>query len=260
MSMPVIATRRISSGVPGLDEVLQGGLPREALLLVEGPPGSGKTTLGMQFLLQGVWDGETCLLASNAETLERCSILLFDESVESHIARSQGLGLDIAPAIEAGRIRVNDLDPTELSAGQIAGLLVRHVEVDNIGLVVIDTVNGYLQSAAEEEAVFLHLRELISYLRRRRVVTLLTLTEHGIFVADRSTPIDVSFLADNVLLLRYFEAKGAIHQALSVVKKRTGQHERTIRELTLKPGSIALGEPLEDFTGVLTGEPNYVRG
>ena len=482
MSMPVIATRRISSGVPGLDEVLQGGLPREALLLVEGPPGSGKTTLGMQFLLQGVRDGETCLLASNAETLEqlkliaashawnldgihvieftepattddddgsgytlfpeaevelgetlqhlfaeierirptllvldtisvlrvlaptpafyrrqlrrirdfvlahscttlmldegsraddkdarsqtladgiielhqldfkygadrrqlrvrklrgcsyfsgahdftivtggltvyprlvarahaeiptfeplssgveqidailggglsrgsctlvmgpagtgkstistvyamaaaergeRCSILLFDESVESHIARSQGLGLDIAPAIEAGRIRVNDLDPTELSAGQIAGLLVRHVEVDNIGLVVIDTVNGYLQSAAEEEAVFLHLRELISYLRRRRVVTLLTLTEHGIFVADRSTPIDVSFLADNVLLLRYFEAKGAIHQALSVVKKRTGQHERTIRELTLKPGSIALGEPLEDFTGVL---------
>jgi circadian clock protein KaiC len=491
MSMLVIATRRISSGVPGLDEVLQGGLPREALLLVEGPPGSGKTTLGMQFLLQGVRDGETCLLASNAETLEqlkliaashawnldgihiaeftepaatddddgsgytlfpeaevelgetlqhlfaeierirptllvldtisvlrvlaptpafyrrqlrrirdfvlahscttlmldegsrtddkdarsqtladgivelhqldfkygadrrqlrvrklrgcsyfsgahdftivtggltvyprlvarthaetptleplssgvaqidallggglsrgsstlvmgpagtgkstistvyamaaaergeRCSILLFDESVESHIARSQGLGLNIAPAIEAGRIRVNDLDPAELSAGQIAGLLVRQVEVDKVGVVVIDTVNGYLQSAAEEQAVFLHLRELISYLRRRRVVTLLTLTEHGILVSDRSTPIDVSFLADNVLLLRYFEAKGAIHQALSVVKKRSGQHERTIRELTLKPGSIALGEPLEDFTGVLTGAPNYARG
>jgi circadian clock protein KaiC len=491
MSMPVIATRRISSGIPGLDEVLQGGFPREALLLVEGAPGSGKTTLGMQFLLQGVRDGETCLLASNAETLdqlkliaashgwnldgihitkfteptvtdddegshytlfpeaevelgetlqhlfaeierirptllvldtisvlrvlaptpafyrrqlrrirdfvlerscttlilddgsrrddkdtrsqtladgivelqqldfnygadrrqlrvrklrgcsyfsgahdftivaggltvfprlvarthaetraleplssgvaqidallggglsrgsstlvmgpagtgkstlstvyamaaadggERCSILLFDESVESHIARSQGLGLSIAPAIEAGLILVNALDPAELSPGQIADLLVRQVEENHVGLVVIDTVNGYLQSAVEDRAVFLHLRELISYLRRRRVVTLLTLTEHGILVGDRSTPIDVSFLADNVLLLRYFEAKGAIHQAISVVKKRAGQHEHTIRELTLKPGSIALGEPLEDFTGVLTGAPNYLRG
>jgi circadian clock protein KaiC len=491
MSLPVIAARRISSGIPGLDEALQGGFPREALLLVEGTPGSGKTTLGMQFLLQGVRDGETCLLASNAETLdqlkliaashawnldgvhftkftepavtvdddeshytlfpeaevelgetlqhlfaeierirptllvldtisvlrvlaptpafyrrqlrrirdlvlerscttlmlddgsrtddkdtrsqtladgiielqqqdskygadrrqlrvrklrgcsyfsgahdftivtggltvfprlvarahaetpalqplrsgvaqidtllggglsrgsstlvmgpagtgkstistiyamaaaergERCSILLFDESIESHIARSQGLGLNIAPVIEAGRIRVNDLDPAELSPGQIADLLVRQVEVDSVGLVVIDTVNGYLQSAAEEKAILLHLRELISYLRRRRVVTLLTLTEHGILVSDRSTPIDVSFLADNVLLLRYFEAKGALHQALSVVKKRAGPHEHTIRELILKPGSIALGEPLEDFTGVLTGAPNYLRG
>ena len=176
----------------------------------------------------------------------------------SHIARSQGLGFNIVPAIEAGRIRVNDLDPAELSLGQIAHLLIQQVEVDNVGLIVIDTLNGYLQSAAGEQAVFLQLRELISYLSRRRIVTLLTLTEHGIFGSDRSTPIDLSFLADNVILLRYFEAQGAIHQALSVVKKRIGQHERTIRELILKPGSISVGEPLEDLAGVLTGTPRYV--
>ena len=155
-------------------------------------------------------------------------------------------------------MRVKDLDPAELSLGQIAHLLVRQVEEDNVGLIVIDTLNGYLQSAAGEQAVFLHLRELISYLNRRRVVTLLTLTEHGILGSDRSTPIDVSFLADNVILLRYFELRGAIRQALSVVKKRTGQHERTIRELTSKPGGISVGEPLEDLTSVLTGTPQHL--
>ena len=237
----------LSSGIAQLDALLGDGLSRGSCTLVMGPAGSGKSTIATVYAMAA------------AERSQHCSILLFDESVESHIARSQGLGLNIAAEIEAGRIRVNDLDPAELSPGQIANLLVRQVEGENVGLVVIDTVNGYLQSAAEEQAVFLHLRELISYLRRRRVVTLLTLTEHGILGSDRSTPIDVSFLADNVLLLRYFEVQGAIHQALSVVKKRTGQHERTFRELTLKPGSIGIGEPLEDLTGVLTGTPHYVR-
>jgi circadian clock protein KaiC len=133
------------------------------------------------------------------------------------------------------------------------------VERENVGFVVIDTLNGYLQSAMEEQAVFLHLRELISYLGRRRVVTLLTLTEHGIVGSERSTPIDVSYLADNVFLLRYFEAQGAIRQAISVVKKRTGYHERTIRELTLRPGRIGVGEPLADFIGVLSGTAQDVR-
>ena len=237
----------LSSGIAQIDALLGGGLPRGSCTLVMGPAGSGKSTIATVYAMAA------------AERGEHCSILLFDESAESHIARSQGLGLNIAAAIEAGRIRVEDLDPAELSLGQIAHLLVRQVEVDNVGLIVIDTLNGYLQSAAGEQAVFLQLRELISYLSRRRVVTLLTLTEHGIFGSDRSTPIDVSFLADNVILLRYFEARGAIRQALSVVKKRTGQHERTIRELTLKPGSISVGEPLEDLTGVLTGTPQYVR-
>jgi circadian clock protein KaiC len=237
----------LSSGVAQIDALLSGGLPRGSCTLVMGPAGSGKSTIATVFAMAAAKRGE------------HCSILLFDESAESHITRSQGLAFNIAAAIEAGCIRVEDLDPAELSLGQIAHLLVRQVETQNVGLIVIDTLNGYLQSAAGEEAVHLQLRELISYLNRRRVVTLITLTEHGIFGSDRSTPIDMSFLADNVILLRYFEAQGAIHQALSVVKKRTGQHERTIRELTLKPGSISVGEPLEDLTGVLTGTPQYVR-
>ena len=236
----------LSSGVAQIDALLSGGLPRGSSTLVMGPAGSGKSTIATLYAMAAAKRGE------------HCSILLFDESAESHIARSRGLGFDIAAAIDAGRMRVKDLDPAELSLGQIAHLLVRQVEEDNVGLIVIDTLNGYLQSAAGEQAVFLHLRELISYLNRRRVVTLLTLTEHGILGSDRSTPIDVSFLADNVILLRYFELRGAIRQALSVVKKRTGQHERTIRELTLKPGGISVGEPLEDLTSVLTGTPQHL--
>jgi circadian clock protein KaiC len=236
----------LSSGVAQIDTLLSGGLPRGSCTLVMGPAGSGKSTLATVYAMAAAKRGE------------HCSVLLFDESAESHIARSQGLGFDIAAEIDAGRMRVKDLDPAELSPGQIAHLLVRQVEEDNVGLIVIDTLNGYLQSAAGEPAVFLHLRELMSYLNRRRVVTLLTLTEHGILGSDRSTPIDVSFLADNVILLRYFEAGGAIRQALSVVKKRTGQHERTIREFTLKPGGISVGEPLEDLTAVLTGTPQHL--
>ena len=154
----------LSSGIAQLDALLGDGLSRGSCTLVMGPAGSGKSTIATVYAMAA------------AERDQHCSVLLFDESVESHIARSQGLGLNIAAEIEAGHIRVNDFDPAELSPGQIANLLVRQVETENVGLVVIDTVNGYLQSAAEEQAVFLHLRELISYLRRRRVVTLLTLT------------------------------------------------------------------------------------
>ena len=161
--------------------LFKGGLPRGSCTLIMGPAGSGKSTIATVYAMAAAKRGE------------HCSIVLFDESTESHIARSRGLGFDIVAAIEAGRIRVKDLDPAELSLGQIAHLLVRQVEEDNVGLIVIDTLNGYLQSAAGDPAVFLHLRELISYLSRRRVVTLLTLTEHGIFGSDRSTPIGVSF-------------------------------------------------------------------
>jgi len=235
----------LASGIEGLDALLGGGLPRGTSTLIMGPAGIGKSTIATIYAMAAAKRGE------------RCSILLFDESVETHAARSQGLEIDTAAAIEAGQIQMHQLDPAELSPGQIAHLLVRQVEDEGVGLVVIDTLNGYLQSAMEEPTVLLHLRELISYLGRRRVVTLLVLTQHGILGPDLATPIDVSFLADNLFLLRYFEARGSVRQALSLVKKRTGNHERTIRELIVKTGGISLSEPLEGFTGVLTGTPRY---
>lgn len=237
----------LGSGIAQIDSLLGGGLGRGSSTLIMGAAGSGKSTLASLYTMAA------------AERGENCSVLLFDESVESYTARSRGLGLDIAAATETGRVRVKELDPAELSLGQIAHLLVGQVESENVGLVVIDTLNGYLQSAMEEAAVLLHLRELISYLGRRRVVTLLTLTEHGILGPERSAPIDVSYLADNVFLLRYFEAHGAVRQAISVVKNRTGPHERTIRELTLRPGRVLVGEPLADFIGVLSGTAQDVR-
>ncbi|WP_363348753.1 ATPase domain-containing protein [Methylocystis echinoides] len=237
---------QIQSGLNGLDALTGGGLPHDSSSLVIGPAGIGKSTIVTLYAMAAAARGENS------------SILLFDESVETHLTRSKGLGLDVAAARDQGRVRLTHLDPAELSVGQIADLVVRQVEEEGVKLVVIDTLNGYLQSANEEQTVVLHIRELISYLSRRKVATLLTLTQHGILGPEMATPVDLSFLSDNVFLLRYFEANGAIRKALSMVKKRSGKHEHTIRELTIKPGGIDVSEALADFTGVLTGTPVYV--
>lgn len=239
------STEPLQCGIGQIDALTGGGLPRGSSTLVVGPAGIGKSTI-------------TTLYAFAAAThAEKSSLLLFDESVETHLTRSHGLGLDLAGARDAGRLYIDHLDPAELSAGQIAHLLVRQVEEENVKVVVIDTLNGYLQSAMEEPTVLLHIRELVSYLNRRQVVTLLTLTQHGILGPEMTAPIDLSFLADNVFLLRYFETEGTIRKALSVVKKRSGKHEHTIREFILQPGGVRVSEPLTGFTGVLTGTPVY---
>jgi circadian clock protein KaiC len=159
--------------------------------------------------------------------------------------------------VEAGRIDLRHLDPAELSVGEIASLLVDRIEKQDVKLVVMDTLNGYLQSAMEEPSVILHIRELLSFMSRRQIVTLMTLTQHGLFGTELSAPLDFSFLADNVFLLRFFELDGALHKALSVVKKRGGRHEHTIRKLTMRTGGVDVSEPLIGFTGVLTGTPMY---
>ena len=233
----------LQSGIPEIDALTGGGLPSGSSTLIVGPAGAGKSTIATLYAMAA------------AARDENVSILLFDESVETYTARSEGLGLDVSSARE--RVRINHLDPAELSTGQIAQLLVQQVEEDAVKVVVIDTLNGYLQSAMEEPAVLLHIRELVSYLSRRQVVTLLTLTEHGIFGPALTAPIDLSFLADNVVLLRYFESEGTIGKALSVVKKRSGKHEQTIREFILQPGSIQVSQPLANFTEVLTGTPIF---
>jgi circadian clock protein KaiC len=191
-----------------------------------------------------------------AQRGERCALYLFDESVESYFARSRGLGIDLRSFVGDGRVMVDSLDPAELTPGQIADRIVGQVE-DGAGVVLIDSLNGYLQSALHEAGVLLHLRELLSFLSRRGVVSLLTMTQHGVLGAEMSTPFDISFLSDNVFLLRYFEAHGQIRKALSLVKRRSGPHETTIRELRLGAGGIRPGEPLTDFVGVMTGTPVY---
>jgi circadian clock protein KaiC len=240
-----VALEPLSSTIAELDRLSGGGLPRGTSTLMIGPAGTGKSTLATVYAMAA------------ADRGEKSCILLLDEGIETHVARSRGLGLDVEAAMAADSIRIQELNAAELSPGQIAHLVVRQVEEDGVGLVVIDTLNGYLHSAMEEPTVLLHLRELIAYLGRRGVVTLLTLTQHGILGPAMLTPMDVSFLADNVFLLRYFEESGGIRQALSMVKKRTGRHERTIRELVLAPGRVTLGPPLREFSGILTGTPHY---
>ncbi len=236
----------LQSGITEMDALTGGGLPCGSSTLIVGPAGAGKSTIAALYAMAA------------AARDENSSVLLFDESVETYTARGEGLGFDISASRD--RIRINHLDPAEFSSGQIAHLLVRQVEDENVKVVVIDTLNGYLQSAMEEPTVLLHIRELVSYLSRRQVVTLLTLTQHGILGPEMTTPVDLSFLADNVFLLRYFECEGAIRKALSVVKKRSGKHEQTIRELILQPDGIHVSEPLTEFTGVLTGAPVYGGG
>lgn len=234
------------SGVAALDGLVGGGLPRGTATLIMGPAGSGKSTVAATYM------------RAAAERGERSVLCLFDESVRTCFARCRGLGIDMEGMAASGQVLMDHLDPAERTPGEIAGLLVRQVEEHDVRLVVLDTLNGYLQSAAEEPMVLLHLRELLTYLSRRQVVTILILTQHGILGAEMATPVDVSFLADNVLLLRFFEAEGSIRQVLSVVKKREGKHERTIRELWLDGGGINLSEPLTDFAGLLSGAPYKV--
>ncbi|WP_020372386.1 ATPase domain-containing protein [Methylocystis parvus] len=235
----------LQSGVEQIDALMGGGLPHGSSTLIVGPAGIGKSTISSLFVMAAAKRGE------------KSCMLLFDESIETHVARDEGLGLEMTGAREAGLVRLHHLDPAELSVGQIADLLIRQVEEDDVKLVVIDTLNGYLQSAMDEPAVLLHIRELVTYLGRRQVATFLTLTQHGIFGPEIEAPVDLSFLADNVILLRFFEMSGAIHKALSVVKKRSGRHESTIREIMLGPGRITVSKPLESFSGVLTGTPVY---
>lgn len=236
-----------ASGLAELDALAGGGLPRGSSTLLTGPAGTGKSTLSALYL------------RAAAERGERSGVFLFDEPVRSFLRRSRGLGIDLDPHAEAGRVAFTHLDPAELSPGQIAHAVLEQVR-GGTRLILFDTLNGYLQSAAEEPMVLLHLRELLSYLSGQGTVTLLTLTQHGILGQDIARPVvDLSFLADNVLLLRYFESGGSIHQALSMVKRRTGPHERTIRRLILEPGRVRLSGPLSEFSGVLTGVPHYER-
>jgi len=235
----------ITSGVAELDALLGGGLDKGSSTLVLGPAGSGKSSIAAQFA------------AASAERGEHAASFLFDEGVNTYLSRAAGLGREMRQQVESGHMSLQQVDPAELSPGEFAYFVRRAVDRDGARVVVIDSLNGYLQAMPDERFLTVQMHELLTYLNQQGVVTLLVMAQHGFMGANMGTPVDVSYLADTVLMLRFFEAAGAVRRAISVVKKRTGYHENTIREMRMSGEGISVGEPLKDFQGVLTGVPSY---
>lgn len=234
---------RLQSGLTGLDRLLGGGLERGTSTLVQGAAGTGKSTLVGLF----------CTRA--AERGEHAALFIFDESTNTMFSRLNGLDIPLREQVEAGRISVRQIDPAELSPGEFVHSIRRVVEQHQPSIVVIDSLNGFLNSMPDEKFLIIQLHELLTYLGQQGVATVLVAAHHGLIGSQMSAPVDASYLADAVLLLRYFEADGEVRQAISVIKMRGGEHERSIREFTMKGGRISVGEPLRDYRGVLTGVP-----
>ncbi len=237
--------RTFSSGLPGLDALLGGGLPSGSTTLLTGPAGSGKSSTATQITLQALAAGS------------HATIYTFDETTDSYLARSSGLNMDLSPFLRDGRLTVQQVDPGELSPGQFTQIVRRAVEVERARVLVIDSLNGYLNAMPSEQFLILQLHELATYLNQMGILTLLVMSQTGL-VGATENPVDTSYLTDNVVLFRLFEAFGEVRHAISVVKKRTGAHERTIRELELSSKGLRIGEPLREFQGVLTGVPQFI--
>jgi circadian clock protein KaiC len=238
-------TEALSGGIAELDALLGGGLEYGMSTLILGPAGAGKSTLASLYATAAAARGQNV------------AFYVFDESPRTLVTRSTGLGIDLKAHMAAGRVRVRQVDPAELTPGEFAHAVRHAVEADGVRVVVIDSLNGYITAMPEERLITAHLHELLSYLGQQGVLSILVLAQHGLLGTAMESPTDVSYLADTVVLLRYFEAGGEVRKAVSVVKKRGGGHEPTIRELKVGPGGVRCGAPLHEFRGVLTGVPEY---
>ncbi|HEY2139792.1 MAG TPA: ATPase domain-containing protein [Chthoniobacterales bacterium] len=232
----------ISSGIKNLDQLLGGGMTRGTSNLFIGPAGSGKSTIAMKFLLEAAKRGE------------KSAVYSFDETLATILARADKLGLELCDRIDEGLIKVHQVDPAEMSPGEFAFAIKSAVERDGIDIVQIDSLNGFLHAMGDERFLNLQLHELVTYLNQQGIVTIMMLAPHGM-LGQMRTPLDVTYLADTVIALRYYEAQGSVHKAISVIKKRTGKHERTIREVTLDHGKINVGRALTKFRGIFSGTP-----
>ncbi len=233
-----------SSAIPELDALLGGGLDRGTSNMFMGPPGTGKSTLAIKFAYEAALKGENVYCA------------IFDETRRTLIKRAASLGMDIEPYIENGTIHLEQIDPAELSPGELTYRVRKSVAGAGTRMVIIDSINGYINAMPGERYLNLQLHELLAYLNQQGIITIMVLAQQG-FIGSMESTVDLTYLADTVIMFRYFEERGAVKQAISVIKKRSGNHERTIRQMRVSSDGFELSPPLKNLQGVLTGVPSF---
>lgn len=236
---------KVASGVDALDALLDGGPLRGTSTLITGPAGAGKTTIALQYLYAACERGEACTLFE------------FDERVGTLLTRARAFDLDIARHVDSGCMAIRQIDPAEISPGEFAARVRHEVEERGARMIVIDSLNGYMAAMPQEQQLLLQMHELLSYLSQRGVVTFLINPQNGL-VGSMSTSLNISYVADTVVLLRFFEAEGRVRKAISILKNRGGAHEDSIREFRVDRDGVRVGDPLRNFRGVLTGTPEYL--
>jgi circadian clock protein KaiC len=236
----------VKSGIAELDQLLGGGIDKGTSTLLLGPAGSGKSSIATQYAVAAAQRGE------------HTAMFLFDESERTLRRRSKGIGLDVESHLKSGLISTRQVDPGSISIGELIKEIREEVEQNNAKLLVIDSLNGYLNAMPEVRFLSIQLHELLTYLGQSGVTTFLVVAQQGMMGSHMTNPIDASYLADSVMLLRFFEALGHVRNAMSIVKKRSGEHEKTIREYSFSARGMAIGPPLEQFQGVLSGTPMFI--
>jgi circadian clock protein KaiC len=237
--------RQIPTDIPAFNALLGGGIESGSSTLFLGPAGTGKSLIAITFAIAAIKRGE------------RAALFAFDEELGLLFDRMKGMGIDLPALQRDGKMMIEQIDAAELSPGEFAHRVRRTVDSQGITTVIIDSLNGYQAAMPQESSLILHIHELLQYLNRRGAATFMTVAQHGI-TGDMRAPVDVTYLADTVILLRYFEAMGRVRRAISIIKKRTGAHESTIREFEISSRGLSIGEPLSEFQGVLRGVPTYV--
>jgi circadian clock protein KaiC len=244
---PVFANRQtIQSGVPELDTLLGGGLDPGTACLITGQTGTGKTTTALIYVYATLQRGG------------RAAMFLFDERLDTLYTRAASMSMDLRPLVESGRLHLRQINTGEISPGEFAQIVRQVVEEDGAQLVAMDSLNGYLNAMPQEHLLLSQMHDLLAYLSQQQVLSFLTVTQHGLLATNTADGIDLSYLADAVLLQRHFEAAGSLRMAISVVKKRYGAHEKSIREMQITSEGVRVGEPLSNFTGVLSGQPTFI--
>jgi circadian clock protein KaiC len=238
------SSQPVTTGLAELDALLGDGLVPGTNTLLMGPAGIGKTTTAVQ-----------CMVAALARG-ERAAYFLFDERLSTLMIRSKALGMELQPYIDAGMLEIRQIDPAELSPGEFASAVRSAVERDDARIVVIDSLNAYLKAMPSDNYLVLQMHELLSYLAQQGVLSLMVLGQHGA-MGDLRSDVDISYLADTVMLMRYFEATGVVRKSIAVLKTRTSDHERSVREFTIDRSGIRIGDPIRGLSGILSGTPIF---